>query len=109
VWAITSSPRCIVPTQPIESSITSQLLLQIFLFVTEFPIQRAGDLGLVVCGHLRLRYQSGQHVMWTDSDHIAVTLTGNDVKTGAGKPLAMISCFDEADSVSANAASNGRC
>ena len=62
-----------------------------------------------MCGHLRLRYQSGQHVMWTDSDHIAVTLTGNDVKTGAGKPLAMISCFDEADSVSANAASNGRC
>jgi len=47
--------------------------------------------------------------MWTDSVHIAVTVTGNDVKTGAGKPLAMISCFDEADSIWANAASNGRC
>jgi hypothetical protein len=48
-------------------------------------------------------------VMWTDSVHIAVTVTGNDVKTGAGKSLAMISCFDEADNISANAASNGRC
>ena len=48
-------------------------------------------------------------MMWADSVHTAVILTGNDVKTGAGKPLAMISCFDEADSISANAASNGRC
>jgi hypothetical protein len=64
---------------------------------------------LVVCGHLRLRCHSGQRVTWTDSNHIAVTLTGTDVKTGAGKPLAMISCFDEADSISANAASNDRC
>ena len=107
--AITGSPLYVIPTQPLESSITSQLLFRIFLFVTDFPIQRAGDLGLVVCGHLRLRYHSDQHVMWTDSVHIAVALTGNDVKTGAGEPLAMISCFDEADSISVNAASNGRC
>lgn len=108
VRAITSSPRYIVPTQSLESSTTSQLLFRIFLIVTEFPIQRAGDLGLVVCGHLSLRYQSGQRVTWTDSNHIAVTVTCNDVKTGAGKPLAMISCFDETDSISSNAASNGR-
>jgi hypothetical protein len=36
--------------------------------------------------------------MWTDSIHIAVTVTGNDIKTGAEKSLVMISCFDEADS-----------
>ena len=62
-----------------------------------------------MCSHLRLLYQSGQYVMWTDSVHIAVTLTGNDVKTGTGKPLAMISRFDDADNISANAAPNGRC